>query len=152
MTSVLQPRRAAERTDDGRYVVVDGRRWRASDPGIPEDLLGELVSELMAARRAVASAKSKDDKLALAEARRRVSDAKLALGERGRPWWETPSPHELRMRAQAAYRALSQHRARDASGSGAVSTVEVARVVASDSVEDAIAQIGPLNVDARAPL
>ena len=82
MTSVLQPGRAAERTDDGRYVVVDGRRWRASDPGIPEDLLDELVSELMAARQAVASAKSQDDKLGLAEARRRVSDAKLALGER----------------------------------------------------------------------
>ena len=147
----MQPGRAAERTDDGRYVVVDGRRWKASDPGIPEDLLDELVSELMAARRAVASAKSKDDKLRLAEARRRVSDATLALGERGRPWWETPSPHELRTRAQAAYRALSQHRARDASKSG-VSTVEVARVVASDSVEDAIAQIGPLNVDTRAAL
>lgn len=151
MTSVLQPGRAPERTDDGRYVVVDGRRWRASDPGIPDDLLDELVSELMAARRAVASAKSKDDKHSLAQARRRVSDAKLALGERGRPWWETPSPHELRMRAQAAYRALSQHRTPDASRSE-VSTVEVARVVAPDSVEDAIAQIGPLNVDARAPL
>ncbi|WP_226902050.1 ParB/Srx family N-terminal domain-containing protein [Phycicoccus mangrovi] len=24
-----------ERTHDGRYVVVDGRRWRATDPGIP---------------------------------------------------------------------------------------------------------------------
>lgn len=25
-----------ERTDDGRYIVVKGRRWRASDPSIPE--------------------------------------------------------------------------------------------------------------------
>ena len=44
---------AVERTEDGRYVVVDGRRWRASDPAIPERLRAELVAELMRARRLV---------------------------------------------------------------------------------------------------
>ncbi|WP_258934323.1 hypothetical protein [Nesterenkonia pannonica] len=42
-----------ERTEDGRHIVVDGRRWRASDPSIPEKLRSELVKELMAARRLV---------------------------------------------------------------------------------------------------
>ena len=31
-------------TDDERYIVVDGRRWRATDPGIPERLKAELVA------------------------------------------------------------------------------------------------------------
>jgi hypothetical protein len=32
-----------ERTPDGRYIVVDGRRWRAGDPGLPEERRTELV-------------------------------------------------------------------------------------------------------------
>lgn len=76
---------ALERTLDGRYVVVDGRRWRASDPGIPEALRQELVDELMAARRAVGAAKRADDPTSEAEARDRVQAAKVALGERGEP-------------------------------------------------------------------
>ena len=44
-----------ERTPDGRYIVVGGRRWRASDTGIPDNLRSELVGELMRARRAVRS-------------------------------------------------------------------------------------------------
>ncbi len=31
-----------EHTDDGRYVVIDGRRWRATDPAIPEARRDEL--------------------------------------------------------------------------------------------------------------
>ncbi|MBE7162693.1 MAG: DUF3253 domain-containing protein, partial [Williamsia herbipolensis] len=46
-------RRDVETTPDGRYVVIDGRRWRATDPGVPDRLAKELVAELMAARRAV---------------------------------------------------------------------------------------------------
>ncbi|MCW2621243.1 MAG: hypothetical protein JWL64_845, partial [Frankiales bacterium] len=66
-----------EATDDGRYLIVDGRRWRATDPAIPDALRKELVAELMSARRGV-----RDDP---AEARPRVQDAKIALGERGEP-------------------------------------------------------------------
>ncbi len=79
-----------ERTPDGRYIVVDGRRWRASDPGLPEARRQELVDELMAARRAVGAAKRSDDADAERAARARVHAAKVALGERGTPWWEEP--------------------------------------------------------------
>jgi uncharacterized protein len=79
-----------ERTPDGRYIVVDGRRWRASDPGLPEERRQELVNELMAARRAVGAAKRADDADAERAARDRVHAAKVALGERGTPWWEEP--------------------------------------------------------------
>ena len=32
-----------DRTPDGRYVVIDGRRWRASDPALPEARRKALV-------------------------------------------------------------------------------------------------------------
>jgi hypothetical protein len=28
--------REVDRTDDGRYLVVDGRRWRTADPALPD--------------------------------------------------------------------------------------------------------------------
>jgi len=69
-------------------VVIDGRKWRATDPSIPEDRRKELVSELMSARRAVGAAKQADDVEAERAARDRVHAAKVALGERGPKWWE----------------------------------------------------------------
>jgi hypothetical protein len=77
-----------ERTPDGHHVVIDGRRWRATDPSIPEARREELVRELMSARSAVGHAKRRKDPEAEATARRRVHAAKVALGERGPRWWE----------------------------------------------------------------
>jgi hypothetical protein len=79
-----------ERTPDGRYIVVDGRRWRASDPGLSEERRTELVGRLMTARRDVGAAKRAGDADAEREARARVHAAKVALGERGTPWWDEP--------------------------------------------------------------
>ncbi len=79
-----------DRTPDGRYIVVNGRRWRASDPGLPPERRDELVRELMDARRAVKAALRSDDREAEARARARVHQAKVDLGERGTPWWEEP--------------------------------------------------------------
>jgi hypothetical protein len=80
--------RQPERTADGRYIVVDGRRWRATDPDIPDDVAARLRSHLMAARRAVGTARRARDPEAERAARDRVHAAKVALGERGTPWWE----------------------------------------------------------------
>lgn len=91
-----------EHTDDGRYVVVDGRRWRATDPGIPEKLRQELVDELMSARRAVRDGEP--------GARGRVQDAKVALGERGPKWWEEPDEDGATRRIEATVRALLRKR------------------------------------------
>lgn len=44
----------------------------------------------MSARRAVRDAK--DDPDAMAKARHLVDDAKVALGERGAPWWDDGAP------------------------------------------------------------
>ncbi|MFI5933972.1 hypothetical protein [Actinoplanes sp. NPDC051494] len=75
-----------EITEDGHFVVIDGRRWRATDPDIPEDVAARLRKVLMAARRDVGAAlRAGEDP---APARARVQAAKVALGERGTPWWE----------------------------------------------------------------
>lgn len=80
-----------ERTPDGRYVVIDGRRWRATDPELPEDVAALLRRQLMSARRAVGVALKAQDPVAERAARDRVQRAKTALGERGTPWWEQTS-------------------------------------------------------------
>lgn len=82
--------REVEHTPDGHYVVIDGRRWRATDPSLPEARRQELVNELMSARRAVGAAKRGEDPTAERAARDRVHAAKVALGERGPKWWERP--------------------------------------------------------------
>lgn len=74
-----------ERTPDGRYVVIDGRRWRATDPDIPEERAAELRRVLMAWRREVRRTKGTDEERT---SRDGVQAAKVALGERGTPWWE----------------------------------------------------------------
>lgn len=81
-------KRRAEPTPDGHYVIIDGRRWRATNPNLPEEERKRWVSELMSARRAVGAALKTGDKGAEEAARARVQTAKEALGERGPKWWE----------------------------------------------------------------
>lgn len=90
-----------ERTADGRYVVLRGRRWRATDPELPEDVADTLRRELMSARRAVGAALRAGDPGAERAARARVQRAKVGLGERGTPWWDQ-TPAERRTRWEAA--------------------------------------------------
>ncbi len=75
----------SEVAPDGRYVVIDGRRWRATDPDIPEERRAELQKLLMAWRRDVRRTKGTDEEQ---QSRAGVHAAKVALGERGEPWWE----------------------------------------------------------------
>lgn len=108
-----------ERTADGHHVVVGGRRWRASDPAIPDALRQELVDELMAARRAVRAAEP--------DARARVQDAKVALGERGPRWWDEPDEAAVATRAEATVRALLRKRS-----GRSICPSDVARVVGGE--------------------
>lgn len=92
-----------ELTDDGRYVVIRGRRWRATDPELPADVADTLRHELMSARRAVGAALRADDADAERAARARVQNAKVGLGERGTPWWDqSPTDRETRWNAALA--------------------------------------------------
>ena len=135
-----------ERTPDGRFLVIGGRRWRASDPGIPGPLRQELVDELMSARRAV--------RAGAPDARDRVGDAKAALGERGRPWWEEPTDHSIATRSHATIRALLRHR-----DDTTICPSDVARVVGGEhwrrhmdavrEVADALAEAGTVVVTQR---
>lgn len=126
-----------ETTEDGRYIIVNGRRWRKADPDIPETLRAELVSELMAARRAVGAALKAGDKVAEKTARARVQDAKLALGERGRAWWLPLDDDALRMRLAAAIRALLRHRG----GEKSMCPSEAARIARPAEWRDVMADV-----------
>ena len=84
------------RTPDGRYIIVRGRLWRASNPGLAKDERQALVDRLMDARRAVGAAKRSGDRDAEKAARTKVHSAKLALGERGPVWWSDGAPDENR--------------------------------------------------------
>lgn len=102
-----------EETDDERYLVVDGRRWRRQDPALPADVRQSLLSHLGRGRSAVGRAKRSGDDEAVAAARRWVDLAKHGLGERGDPWWEQ-SPAERRRRWESALSELASLDAEDA--------------------------------------
>ena len=90
------------RTEDGHHVVIKGRRWRATDPAIPEARRDELTRLLMSWRREVRRTKDTSEEAA---ARAGVHAAKVALGERGTPpWWEQTDA-QRRARWQAAVAA-----------------------------------------------
>jgi hypothetical protein len=80
--------REVGRTGDGRYVVVDGRRWRTADPSLPDDVRARLLHHLGVARSAVRTAGLAGDEATVTAARARVQLAKTGLGERGPAWWE----------------------------------------------------------------
>lgn len=79
-------------TPDGRYIVVRGRLWRASNPRLILERRAALVQELMDARRAVGCAKRSRDADLEKTAHIAVDAAKIALGERGAPWWTDGEP------------------------------------------------------------
>lgn len=92
-------------TDDERWLVVDGRRWRRTDPSLPTDVVEALTSHLGRGRSGVRVAKKAGDDDQVAAARQRVGLAKAGLGERGPYWWDEPEPDRL-ARARDALRDL----------------------------------------------
>ncbi|MEQ8078979.1 hypothetical protein ABQY68_06340 [Xanthomonas hortorum] len=60
-------------TPDGRYLIVCGRLWRTTNPGLGKQERERLVHDLMNARRA-------------------VNSAKRGLVERGPVWWTDGEP------------------------------------------------------------
>ncbi len=97
--------REVERTDDGRFVVVDGRRWRTADPSLPDEVRERLLHHLGVGRSGVRAAKSAGDDAAVAAARAKVQLAKVGLGERGTAWWDQ-SDAERTERWETALRDL----------------------------------------------
>jgi hypothetical protein len=87
-------------TPDDRYFVVKGQLWRCSNPTLDEATRKGLVSQLMAARRAVKQALQQNDQPALKAARAQVDAAKVSLGERGEAWWTDGAPDYNRKRVE----------------------------------------------------
>ena len=84
---------------------MDGRRWRAADPAVPDDVRARLLHHLGVARSGVRTASRAGDDAAVAAARARVQLAKTGLGERGPAWWDQ-SDDDRRARWEAALREL----------------------------------------------
>ncbi|MCW2584251.1 MAG: uncharacterized protein JWQ53_3041 [Klenkia sp.] len=97
--------REVEHTADGRWIVVDGRRWRTQDPQLPDDVREQLLHHLGVGRSGVRTAKQAGDDTAVRAARSRVQAAKTGLGERGTAWWEQ-SDDERRTRWEDALAEL----------------------------------------------
>jgi len=89
--------------EDDRWLVIDGRRWRKTDPSLPADVVETLKSHLGRGRSGVRHAKG--DAEATSAARRRVDLAKHGLGERGPKWWESSEEDRL-ARAREAIATL----------------------------------------------
>jgi hypothetical protein len=90
---------------DEQWLVINGRRWRRTDPSLPEDVVERLKSHLGRGRSGVRVAKKVDDADAMAAARNRTNLAKHGLGERGPKWWEDDEGVRLK-RAHDALREL----------------------------------------------
>ena len=99
------PLQGGRLTDDGRWIVVGGRRWRKADPALPDDVRARLLHHLGVARSAVRVAGRTGDDAALSAARARVQLAKTGLGERGQAWWDQDDDAR-RARWEAALDAL----------------------------------------------
>lgn len=80
------------KTPDGRYIIVNGRLWRATNPNLSVEDRDRHILALMAARRAARTAQAAEDHTALRRARNTVQAAKVALGERGPVWWTDGAP------------------------------------------------------------
>lgn len=93
--------------DATRWLVIDGRRWRRTDPSLPDDIVDALKSHLGRGRSGVRTAKEAGDEAAVAAARRRIGLAKLGLGERGPYWWNETEADRL-AQAQEALRELDE--------------------------------------------
>jgi hypothetical protein len=88
------------KTPDGRYLIVQGRLWRAPNPALPAEARVRHTRDLLNGRRALKAAKLADDEAAMAAARTAIRDAEVGLGERGKVWWKDGAPDLTRKLAK----------------------------------------------------
>jgi hypothetical protein len=85
-------------TPDGRYIIVRGRLWRATNPALSDTTRETFTGQLMDARRTIRFAGH--NARAMKAARKAVHAAKIGLGERGPVWWQDGAPDYNRCLAQ----------------------------------------------------
>jgi hypothetical protein len=79
-------------TPDGRYIVLQGRLWRAANPTLSAERKVRYMRELLNGRRELRAAKVTGVEAAITAARQRVALAQVGLGERGKVWWKDGAP------------------------------------------------------------
>jgi len=73
----------------------------------------------------------------VSDARAQVHAAKVALGERGEPWWDEPTPTGRHDRIEAAILALAGHRAPD----GTICPSDAARAIGGSGWRDLVPEV-----------
>lgn len=110
-SSTSSDKAGPERMPDGHYIIVNNRKWRATDPMIPEEELAELKHYLSKGRTGVrgvrSGAKSEQD-ADVQLSRKRTGLAKHGLGERGKPEWWNDTEDGRRERWQNALAQLKK--------------------------------------------
>ncbi|MHA7175015.1 biopolymer transporter Tol [Arthrobacter monumenti] len=101
--SELKRRPLSATSEAERWLVINGRRWRRTDPSLPEDIVEALKSHLGRGRSCVRTAKRENKSEAITAARQRVNLAKHGLGERGPYWWDTPEAQRLKQALNALH-------------------------------------------------
>ncbi|KAK4187791.1 hypothetical protein QBC35DRAFT_220108 [Podospora australis] len=97
------------KTQDGHHILVNGRKWRATDPMIPGDALAELKHYLAKGRSGTRRRKgSEDDEERLRKSRQITGLAKLGLGERGTPEWWNDTDEGRKQRWETALSKLRE--------------------------------------------
>lgn len=111
-----QSANAGPSDEDARWIVIDGRRWRRTDPVLADEVVASLTSHLGRARSAVRQARRSGDATALSEARARVDAAKRGLGERGPAWWDEPETARQERAREALIRLDDEDHPRGGTG------------------------------------
>ncbi|KAK4466960.1 hypothetical protein QBC42DRAFT_258414 [Cladorrhinum samala] len=97
------------KTPGGHYIIVNGRKWRAKDPNIPDEALRELKHYLAKGRSGVRKRnQEKDDTEKINLARRTTALAKLGLGERGKPEWWNDTDENRKQRWESSLASLRE--------------------------------------------
>ncbi|KAK4231858.1 hypothetical protein QBC38DRAFT_332782, partial [Podospora fimiseda] len=100
------------KTPDDHHIIINGRKWRATDPNIPHEARTELKHYLAKGRSGVRKSNSKEssaneeEKIKLA--RQITSLSNLGLGERGKPEWWNDTDSNRQKRWESALTALRE--------------------------------------------
>ncbi|KAK4161689.1 hypothetical protein QBC43DRAFT_323094 [Cladorrhinum sp. PSN259] len=97
------------KSPDGHHIIVNNRKWRATDPSIPTEVLTELKHYLAKGRSGVRKTQSgKVGREKINISRQTTALAKLGLGERGKPEWWNDTPSNRQKRWESALESLRE--------------------------------------------
>ncbi|KAK3985274.1 hypothetical protein QBC44DRAFT_345418 [Cladorrhinum sp. PSN332] len=106
----LSSRSAPRTTQDGHHVIVKGRKWRATDPSVPDEAVAELKYYLAMGRSGIREPQKgqppDEEKIKLL--RHTAALSKVGLGQRGKPEWWNDTDENRKERWESALACLRE--------------------------------------------